>query len=92
MLELTTETSMAFKATDLSLKIVLNDQKIHFAIADDPEGLVLAAAAAVTCGPTNPAQAYAVQCNMGFRDKDNFEKLKDALRKFMAQIEKIDVT
>lgn len=83
---------MAFKATDLAFKVILDDQKLHFAVADIPGGQVLADAAAVTCGPTNPAEAYAVQCNMGFRDKDNFNKLRDALRQLIDQMEKIEVT
>jgi hypothetical protein len=84
---------MNFKATDLAFQVILNDQRLDFKVLDMPGGgAVLANGGAVTCGPTNPKGPYVVNCNIGFSDKGNFERLRDALNEFMQKMNDIDVT
>ena len=84
---------MSFNATDLGFQIVLDDQRLDFNVIDvTGGGDVLANGGAVTCGPTNPKGPYVVNCNIGFSDKGNFERLRDALNDFMAKMNAIDVS
>jgi hypothetical protein len=81
----------SFKAEDLAFQINLEDQQLEFVVLS-PDGDPLAKGNAVTCGPTNPVGVYAVDYQIGFSDKENFDTLKKALSDFLKQMNSITVT
>ena len=83
---------MPFKVTDLAFQISLDDQRIDFTVIDLPNKKFIAQGGAATCGPTNQRGPCVVAYQIGFEDRSNFDKLREALSAFLVEMNSIEIS